>query len=275
MTNHISSCIKTDSVGRLSIALGSTEFGYELARLMDARIGAEHIMCLAYTEREGLQCLLNSGSVRGQWGQSLKDLYMQKYFRLDPNLEIVITPRQLRQPSVLAFDRQRLPSAQYRSVFWSRSPFSDKCSLVFSDGAISLYCNFYRTTARTAFNDDDRQQVYALGGMVSGMLMAHFRLLAVSACPLAPEMPAPPAPDVPELSAREKVVLSLVLVGQTNEAMALDQGVSINTIKTYRKRLYRKLGVSTLNELHARYGRSTDVLKPRESGAAGRYLLNA
>ncbi|MGE4340283.1 MAG: hypothetical protein AB7E55_30670, partial [Pigmentiphaga sp.] len=127
----------------MAITLGSDDFGFELARLMDASIGADHVMCLAYTERQGLQCVLNSGSVRGPWGQSLMELYMQKYFRLDPNLEVVITPRELFQPSVLAFDPQRLPSAQYRSVFWSRSPFSDKCSLMFSDGLISLYCNFY------------------------------------------------------------------------------------------------------------------------------------
>ncbi|MGE4335693.1 MAG: helix-turn-helix transcriptional regulator, partial [Pigmentiphaga sp.] len=124
-----------------------------------------------------------------------------------------------------------------------------------------------RTTQRVSFTDDDRQHVYALGSLVSGMLLAHYRLLDVCPQPLAAEVEPHSVQKAVELSPREKAVLSLILVGQTNEAIALDQGVSINTIKTYRKRLYRKLGVSTLNELHARYGRSVKILKPRQPHA--------
>ncbi|MCK9513906.1 MAG: helix-turn-helix transcriptional regulator [Pigmentiphaga sp.] len=56
------------------------------------------------------------------------------------------------------------------------------------------------------------------------------------------------------LSRNERVVLKLLLTGMSNEAIGLDQDISINTVKTYRKRLYKKLEVSTVNELHSRYG---------------------
>ena len=46
-----------------------------------------------------------------------------------------------------------------------------------------------------------------------------------------------------ELSAREREVLALVALGLTNRAIADELYLSVDTIKTYVRRVYTKLGV--------------------------------
>ena len=53
----------------------------------------------------------------------------------------------------------------------------------------------------------------------------------------------------PGLSKRERDVCALVAAGLTSEGIALELGVGINTVLTYRKRAYARLGISSQNEL--------------------------
>lgn len=260
--------VEVASITGLAAALGSTSFGTELAGFMEARFSADHVNCLTYSNAGGLNCMLNAGKVQDRWAQGLMQLYVQTYFRLDPNLEKVVMPLDRTLHTVVAFDLERLPSTQYRTLFWLRSPFADKCSLIFFDDSVGFYCNIYRSTGNVLFSNDDRMDVYALGKFVAGLLKAHFRLCEERLSPpeqvVSNVLPRPDNNPLAALSVREKVVMDLVLLGQTNEAIALDQGISINTVKTYRKRLYQKLNVSTLNQLHSRFGRSTAALLARD-----------
>ncbi|MFT4068186.1 helix-turn-helix transcriptional regulator [Paraburkholderia sp.] len=51
------------------------------------------------------------------------------------------------------------------------------------------------------------------------------------------------------LTARERTVCIGILTGYTSEAIALNLGISINSVLTYRKRVYEKLRITSQNEL--------------------------
>ncbi|CAN5451072.1 hypothetical protein BH09PSE4_BH09PSE4_04640 [soil metagenome] len=53
----------------------------------------------------------------------------------------------------------------------------------------------------------------------------------------------------PELTEREREVCARAAIGMSVEGAALDLGVAISSVLTYRKRAYRRLGVSAANEL--------------------------
>jgi DNA-binding NarL/FixJ family response regulator len=72
-----------------------------------------------------------------------------------------------------------------------------------------------------------------------------------------------PGPRVVELSDRESEVLALIALGLTNAEIADELYLSIETVKTYVKRLYAKLGVH--NRAQAALAASTHQLTPRES----------
>jgi DNA-binding NarL/FixJ family response regulator len=72
-----------------------------------------------------------------------------------------------------------------------------------------------------------------------------------------------PGPRVVELSDRESEVLALIALGLTNAEIADELYLSIETVKTYVKRLYAKLGVH--NRAQAALAASTHQLTPRQS----------
>ena len=53
----------------------------------------------------------------------------------------------------------------------------------------------------------------------------------------------------PQLAGRELDVCIGIVQGRCSEAIALALGISINTVLTYRKRAYARLGISSHNEL--------------------------
>jgi len=267
---QISRSIDLASAEELLDAVGSSAFGPALARFMDRRMNADHVTCLTYSDSEGLDCIFNTGKVQDRWAKGLMSTYVEKYFRLDPNMEKVVMPLSRESHTVIAFDPDRLPSTQYRTHFWKRSPFADKCSLIFFDHEIGFYFNVYRSSGNVSFSKKERSELNHIGRFLAGLLRAHFRLVRTHCAP-EPANGVQGKDDsrggfggLDQLSAREKVVMDLILVGQSSEAIALDQGVTVNTVKTYRRRLYRKLNVSTLNELHAKFGRTKRESTPTQ-----------
>lgn len=64
----------------------------------------------------------------------------------------------------------------------------------------------------------------------------------------SPRRPASPPPVVEELSGRERDVLRLLALTMSTEEIAADLYVSVNTVKTHLKSVYRKLSVNRRNE---------------------------
>ncbi|GGX23372.1 transcriptional regulator [Streptomyces malachitofuscus] len=71
--------------------------------------------------------------------------------------------------------------------------------------------------------------------------------------------PTPPPPVVEELSGRERDVLRRLALTMSTEEIAADLYVSVNTVKTHLKSVYRKLSVNRRNEA-VRRARELDLL---------------
>jgi DNA-binding CsgD family transcriptional regulator len=57
--------------------------------------------------------------------------------------------------------------------------------------------------------------------------------------------------STPMLSSREAAVCARIVTGYSNEAIALDLDLSFHSVRTYRRRAYAKLQVTSQNELFA------------------------
>jgi DNA-binding CsgD family transcriptional regulator len=53
----------------------------------------------------------------------------------------------------------------------------------------------------------------------------------------------------PDLTGRERQTCARAAIGMTAEGAALDLGIATSSILTYRKRAYRRLGVTSAYEL--------------------------
>jgi DNA-binding CsgD family transcriptional regulator/signal transduction histidine kinase len=71
--------------------------------------------------------------------------------------------------------------------------------------------------------------------------------------PLDPPSGPPPLADVVTLSAREREVLTLLVEGARNQAIAKSLGISENTVKFHVSNVLRKAGVTSRAELISRH----------------------
>lgn len=67
-----------------------------------------------------------------------------------------------------------------------------------------------------------------------------------------------PASEVEQLSDREQAVLALLAHGRLYKEIAVELGISVNTVRTYLRRIYEKLHVNSRTEAVAKF--STAVL---------------
>jgi DNA-binding NarL/FixJ family response regulator len=79
----------------------------------------------------------------------------------------------------------------------------------------------------------------------------HLASRGLHVLPSAQDAPGPvPGPDV--LTPREAEVMELLQSGKSNAEIAQELNVSIETVRSHARRIYRKLGVRTRRELLAR-----------------------
>jgi DNA-binding NarL/FixJ family response regulator len=78
----------------------------------------------------------------------------------------------------------------------------------------------------------------------------HLASRGLHVLPSIQDGPAGPGPDA--LTPREAEVMELLQTGKTNAEIANDLHVSVETIRSHARRIYRKLGVKTRRELLAR-----------------------
>lgn len=77
------------------------------------------------------------------------------------------------------------------------------------------------------------------------------------------------------LSERERAAARSVLAGMTAEEAARRMGLRASTVGAYRRRAYRKLGVSGARELAARYGENDDARAAELGKRLGAFGLSA
>lgn len=135
----------------------------------------------------------------------------------------------------------------YRRVCYGETGIRERLSLlsVYPDG-YRVAVNFYRNHAYPEYTPPDMAWIAAQGTLIAAAVMRHAQLRR------APLSRASAAPGLlSQLSAREREVISHILVGLTTKEAARVMGLSLTTALTYRQRAFQHVGVRTHRELLA------------------------
>lgn len=254
--------LKLPLVEAIVDAAGTPRFAGAMLEFVQSYMPIGQITGMIYRGAKGFEPVFLAGHISPpRVSSNLEQLFCERYFRLDPNLKTIQNFNPYDSFRIARFDLRTLPSSQYRSVFWQRLGYGDKCSLIFYRNGQVFYCNFYRAVDTEHFSKSECKLIERLAPLLSSLISQHHRLAQAGQADEPAAADEPPGPAAPlgakdagpaALSPRENMVLQLLLTGLNNEAIALDQKLSINTVKVYRKRLYKKLGVTSLNELYAK-----------------------
>src|SRR5262249_52993893 len=137
----------------------------------------------------------------------------------------------------------------YRSDCYHAAGLTERLSVVERRPEGLMRANFY-LERQHSFGDDVIDRVNESTPLLMAALWRHHQTMSVGkGSGAASSFRVRLKKVAPSLSERELDVCSLVAGGVTSQGIALELGVGVNTVLTYRKRAYARLRISSQNEL--------------------------
>ncbi len=147
-------------------------------------------------------------------------------------------------------------SAEHRAKVYDAHAMAERVSVVRRDADASVFAiNLYRHAEQRPFSDAQLAGFAELAPALLAITRKHLDVLGMLERGAEPQ----PLPLVrrqlqmlhPRLTARELDVCERILRGMTDEGIAADLQLGLPTVRTYRNRAFRRLGISFRNELFA------------------------
>ena len=248
-----------EAIAAMIAAIGEDWFEGRILAALHNAVLAEHCSTFLADPAEGVRCL-GAASLDGSTAAlCAAEHYVAGYWQEDPVL------RQLRGTSFearvgigrITADEIRNPA--YRRDCYEASHVIDRIALYRDIGGRRLILSIYRGARTGFFARDDLQALgLAADALTAGFARHHrFRLPApepgtAAAASIDPARISRLLETLcPHLSAREREVCLLSVLGRTSADIADVLGIRTSSVVTYRKRAYAKLEVSSPVELGA------------------------
>jgi LuxR family transcriptional regulator, activator of tox operons len=172
--------------------------------------------------------------------------YIAEYWKYDPANRLAGNARAADLSA--RFGPREINEKAYRRDCYNNHDLVDRFSILRKRNQTTMRLNLYRSKSHGRFSDVQIDTIVEASNILFALVTKHHDLGQH-------EEPATEATRrrlslaEPALSPRELDVCVGIVCGQTSEAIALSLGLSLNTVLTYRKRAYSRLGISTQNEL--------------------------
>ncbi len=182
-------------------------------------------------------------------------VYRAGLYRRDESFAAARERVQGGQAVLTHWDARELPRA-HRQQIYLRHGLRERLSIVQGDvdGGV-LAINLYRHQDQAPFSDAAIDAMRQAAQPMLACVAKHLALSALAVNPARAEPDETPvaarAPVLDALTPREREVCARLLKGWTHEGVAADLQLSAATVKTYRDRAFRRLGIHHRNELFA------------------------
>jgi LuxR family transcriptional regulator, activator of tox operons len=226
-------------------ALGAPGFGSALFRHLRDMTGCAHALALAIEGEKPKALLLAANTGEGSSARDAARRYMAEHWAHDPSNFVPQRPDDL---LCLRFSPAEIGVQGYRRDCYSAFDLVDRLSLVQGRQGGSVRLNLYRSSSDGRFSETTVERVISAARVLFSLLMKQQELEAanpngqVDVRKLLEELE-------PKLSPRELDICVGICTGLSSEGIALTHGISINSVLTFRKRAYSRLGISSQNQL--------------------------
>jgi DNA-binding CsgD family transcriptional regulator len=239
-----------DAFAAAVAALGRAAFASELLAALNRSVPVDHICLMRVVDRERPPVLESASWRGGMHVAEVQRAYLNGMYRFDPNLSLA--PRA--GVAVLHLRRDAIARADYRKSCFVRAGLLERLTVAAADEGQLVLLNLYRLDASGRFAANEIAAIESLSRFLGALAVKHVGTLGMllrsrdradRIGALAARLHALDG----RLTLRERDVLSRVMLGVTSEGIALDLGIGLNTVLTYRKRAYARLGVTSQAEL--------------------------
>lgn len=240
-------------------SVGTERFPLQTMRSLERWAGAEHYAAFRL-EHDSVR-LLNGGSAVGASAAGSIASRYADLARRDPTIALARRACREAQVTLLRLDPTRLDDPELRQEIYLSH---DVCDRVFVCGARDgrhYGLSLIRTRRRGAFSDDEVGCIRAMADTWLSLIAKHERMMGAaqpadaSAALLrsVPEIEGALRDAAPALTGREAQVCARILRGMSTPGIAIDLELREDSVATYRKRAYRRLGIGTRFELIQRF----------------------
>ena len=232
-------------LANLISSIGTSQFEDSFMTLAREICNCEHITIFQRSDASPPQVLLAANNGTSQIAHEVAKKYVAHYWQLDPVHRVTNGHDALQ---LIELQNVEIDDSNYRHDCYMSVGLDRRLSLLRKLPNETIQINAYskRSSNRSAHGmleiASNLEALFALvlkhrdqtsSGATS--FTNTFRRRLRMACPALPE--------------REMEVCVSIAKGLSSEAMAIEWGISVNTVLTYRKRAYTRLNISSQNEL--------------------------
>lgn len=232
--------------------IGHSDFGSQFLTFARSALGTDHVTAFATTHCGTIQTVLAENLGPRRVARTVADRYIRRHWNNDPVTRLLAGPAARDGRIIVDIDAADVEKGDYRRECYAEINLDHRLSVAEKRNGRTMRLSVYR-----ARDDDFRQEDVARLGQMADLLMAllwrHDEAVSSEGSRgVDDNLDARIQRLEPGLTERERQVCALIAQGVTSEGIGLRLGIGLNTVLTYRKRAYARLGISSQNELMRR-----------------------
>ena len=233
---------------RLVDVVGRSAFSPALFGLAREVLGCEHLTAFSLDGNCSPRVVVAENTGTEHLASGVAKKYTAYYWRLDPANRVFDGTGAGHDFWGVRISARDIIDSAYRTHCYNAVGLDHRLSISHLRAGRTYRLNFYSGHGRT-FSDAAAARVFDAADLLIALICRHDAESTVSRRPDREAFAQRLRAVVPELSGRELEVAALIASGLSSHGIALELGISVNTVLTYRKRAYARLGISSQNEL--------------------------
>lgn len=231
-------------------AVGTDRFGSTAFAFLRDKLAIRHLTIARFAEYRPLEFFAVECAGSEEIFYPAVDYYMREFYTGDP-LRPHYHGSAKSEHLVFSVNADQVRDRQVREGLYSSLGIAGKLSLVIRRHQDALTLSVHRSQNVGCFNSRDVDVMRSLSGVLAATVERHVSILEPSVLNNVAELSNLLAEisSTSRLSKQEVAVCARVITGHTTESIALNLGISMHSIATYRRRAYAKLNISSQNEL--------------------------
>lgn len=245
-----------EQMGALIAQAGKTGFSVQLMNFLNQVAGVNHLSLFIFDQQLRPYLVLAESAGATNLAKDVGKIYQRSLsYRHDPNtVQVKLSPERSDGPLLVRLHAEQISDPEYRENIYKKFRLLERVSLIECLNERWMVTNLYRDVDAGEFKPAELAAIEQLARVISALLEKNFMLLP----PEVWQATTRPTADMLEniivslnasLSDRELQVCARALLGKTSNGTALELGIQVATVATLRKRAYKKLNISGLNEL--------------------------
>ncbi|MDH7795833.1 MULTISPECIES: helix-turn-helix transcriptional regulator [unclassified Beijerinckia] len=242
------------AMAALVAQIGQPDFDSTLFSLAHELLAADHVTAFCATPQGIIRTVIAENKGPRPIARTVAERYVRTHWMSDPVLRLLTEAPDRSRPANIIVDTNARDVADtaYRHECYAAVNLDHRLSVVEARDGHVMRLNFYRRRGHD-FRDEDIDCLAQMADLLLALVQRH----DAESCPRSE-----PDPELqfrerlvaiaPTLTAREQQVCALIALGLTSEGISLRLNIGLNSVLTYRKRAYARLGISSQNELMRR-----------------------